>query len=94
MNTPNLTFNLLTFSHPNEKLSFWFTNEVNEELCRIHNTLVPDEVRAKFGEHEHFYTSFDEEQEGFFAVTKNTTPDFEYLTNDDNQRIIVTHEDF
>jgi hypothetical protein len=85
MATPNLTFNLLTFTHPQKSLTFWFTNQEQEGLCRIFHTLVPDEVRDKYGEHEHFFTSFEEEQEEFFAVTKNTTPDFEYHTNDDGE---------
>ncbi len=85
MDTPNLTFNLLTFTHPQESLTLWFTNQEQDGLCRIFHTLVPDEVRDKFGEHEHFYTSFEEEHDGFIAVTKNTKPIFEYYTDEDGE---------
>ncbi len=83
MNNPNLTFNILTFKHPHEILTFWFTDHEKENLCRIYHTLVPDEVRDNFGEQEHYYTSFEQQLDGFFPVTKNTTPDFETLTNKD-----------
>ena len=85
MATTNLTFNLLTFTHPHESLTFWFTNQEQEGLCRIFHKQVPHEVIDKFGEQEHYYTSFKVEQEGFFAVTKKTTPDYEYITNEDGQ---------
>jgi len=65
MTTPNLTFNLLTFTHPHESLTFWFTDQEHDNLCRIYHTLVPDEVRDRFGEQKHYYTSFEQEQEGF-----------------------------
>ncbi len=42
-------------------------------------------VVENFDEQEHYYTSFEQEQEGFFAVTKNTKPDFEHLTNENGE---------
>ena len=85
MDTPQLTFNLLTFSHPRKELTFWFTNEENENLCRAHKSLVPDEVIEKFGEQEHYYTSFEEPKEKFLAVIKKTKPDYEPFTNEDGE---------
>lgn len=81
----NLTFNILTFKHPHEKLTFWFTNKEQENLVRIHNKLVPYEVIENFGEQEHYYTSFEQQIDGFFPVTKRTSPDFEILTNEDGK---------
>lgn len=82
MSTPNLTFNLLTFTHPHDELTFWFTNEEQDGLCRVHKNLVPDEVRDKFGEQEHYYTSFEQQTEGFIGITKKTKPDFKSSTDD------------
>lgn len=45
MATPNLTFNLLTFTHPHDELTFWFTNKEQAGLCRIQKNAVSDEVR-------------------------------------------------
>ena len=85
MDTPYLTFNILTFKHPQETLTFWFTNKEQENLVRIHHKLAPDEVVKHFDEQEHYYTSFDQEQEGFFQVTKKTSPDFEILANEEGK---------
>jgi len=85
MDTPYLTFNILTFKHPQEKLTFWFTDKEQENLVRIHHKLAPDEVVEHFDEQEHYYTSFDQEQDGFFPVTKKTSPDFEILTNEEGK---------
>lgn len=71
-----LTFNVLTFEHPKEEYTFWFTNQEIEELCRVHYTLVPDEVIAEFGEQEHYYTSFNTGHEGFLAITKKSKPQY------------------
>lgn len=86
MTTPNLTFNLLTFTHPHESLTFWFTDQEHDNLCRIYHTLVPDEVRDRFGEQKHYYTSFEQEQEGFLSVTKKTKPDFDSLTDENGTK--------
>ena len=61
----NHCFNILTFEHPQEELTLYFTNEEDENLTRIFHKLVPDEVIEKFGEQEHYYTSFTQEIEGF-----------------------------
>jgi hypothetical protein len=42
MRTPNLTFNLVTFIHPAEQYTFFFTKDETEGLCRIYHKLVPD----------------------------------------------------
>src|SRR5690554_5973314 len=73
----NLCFNILTFDHPKEELRLYFTNREDINLTRIYHTLVPDEVIEKFGQQEHYYTSFEEEREGFFRVTKAVKPTYE-----------------
>ena len=73
----NLCFNILTFDHPKEELRLYFTNREDINLTRIYHTLVPDEVIEKFGQQEHYYTSFEEEREGFFPVTKAVKPTYE-----------------
>lgn len=74
MDTPKLSFNILTFEHPQEECTFYFTNEEDKKLCRIHCSLVPEEVIKHFGEQEHYYTSFGEPKEGFFPITKSCKP--------------------
>ena len=56
--SPNLTFNILTFKHPEEEFTFYFTKEESENTQRVFHKLVPHEVIKKFGEQEHYYTSF------------------------------------
>lgn len=73
----NHCFNILTFNHPQEELTLYFTNVEDENLTRIFNKLVPDEVIEKFGEQEHYYTSFTKEIEGFYPVTKAVNPSYE-----------------
>ncbi len=85
MKNPNLTFNLLTFKHPRETLTFWFTDKEQEDLIRIHQGSAPNEVVENFGKQEHYYTSFEQEQDGFFPVTKNTTPDFKPHTDEEGE---------
>jgi hypothetical protein len=77
MNTANLSFNILTFTHPAKELTFYFSNNEEPGLTRLFHQLVPDEVTKHFGEQEHFYTSFDQEQNDYFAITKPTTPKHE-----------------
>ncbi len=67
---PNLLFNILTFNHPQEEQVFFFTDQEQENLTRIHKTLVPKEVIEKYGEQEHYYTLFIEERPDFLAVLK------------------------
>lgn len=73
----NLCFNILTFEHPQEELTLYFTNVENESLSRINHRLVPDEVIEKFGKQEHYYTSFAKEVSGFYPVTKPVNPSYE-----------------
>lgn len=83
MKTPNLSFNLLTFTHPKNKLTLWFTNEDGKNLCRFYHKLVPNEVKEQLGEQEHYYTSFEQKRDGFFAITKQTTPKCSLESNDE-----------
>lgn len=73
----NHCFNILTFEHPQEELTLYFTNEEDENLTRIFHKLVPDEVIEAFGEQEHYYTSFTKEVDGFYPVTKAVNPSYE-----------------
>lgn len=77
-----LHFNILTFIHPKEKLTFYFTNLENENLIRVFHKLVPDEVVQEFGEQEHYYTSFTKEIEGFYPVTKPVNLSYELKKNE------------
>lgn len=74
----NHCFNILTFNHPQEELTLYFTNVGDETLSRINHRLVPDEVIEEFGEQEHYYTSFKKEVEGFYSVTKAVNPRYEF----------------
>jgi len=74
MSTINLTFNILTFKHPEDQYTFYFTNEENENLIRVHENLVPKEVITHFGEQEHYYMSFDQEIDGGLPLTKCSKP--------------------
>ena len=74
---PNHCFNILTFNHPQEEQTFYFTDQEQANLTRMYKSLVPDEVIEKYGEQDHYYTSFSVEEEGFLAVSKPTSPQFE-----------------
>lgn len=74
MSTNNLTFNILTFKHREDQYTFYFTNEEDEALTRVHHNLVPDEVIEHFGEQEHYYMAFDREIEDGLKVTKCSKP--------------------
>lgn len=69
----NYCFNILTFEHPKEVLTFYFTNIENDTLIRVYRKHVPNEVIKEFGEQEHYYTSFTNEIEKSIAITKNTS---------------------
>ncbi|TVZ51366.1 Piwi domain-containing protein [Dokdonia sp. Hel_I_53] len=73
----NHCFNILTFNHPQEKLTLYFTNVENESLTRVYHSLVPDEVIEEFGEQEHYYTSYTKGIESFYPVTKAVNPSYE-----------------
>ncbi|MFL0067162.1 hypothetical protein [Tenacibaculum maritimum] len=73
----NHCFNILTFNHPQEELTLYFTNVENESLTRIFHKSVSDEIIEEFGEQEHYYTSFTKEVEGFYSVTKAVNPSYE-----------------
>lgn len=80
---PKHCFNILTFNHPSESLTFYFSEKEQQGTTRIHKSLVPDEVIDKYGEKEHYYTSFCKEIEGFIPVTKPTTPTYEKTTSEE-----------
>lgn len=82
---PNHTFNTLTFNHPQEEQTFYFTDQEQYNLTRIYKSLVPDEVIEKYGEQDHYYTSFTVEQEDFLAVSKPRSPQFETKTNEQGE---------
>ena len=82
---PNLSFNILTFNHPQEEQVFFFTDQEQENLTRIHKTLVPKEVIEKYGEQEHYYTSFAEERPDFLAVLKPTSPEYQTIVAEDGE---------
>src|SRR5690606_690812 len=73
----NLCFNILTFEPPQNDLTLYFSNIEDETLNRVYHTKVPDEVIERFEKQEHYYTSFDEEKESFFPVTKSVNPIYE-----------------
>jgi len=73
MNNSNLTFNLLTFNHPEKEYTFYFTNKETDGTQRIYHTLVPTEVAQHFGEQDHYYTSFTNPLNGLFPVTKQSS---------------------
>ncbi|MBD3638526.1 MAG: hypothetical protein HUJ25_14330 [Crocinitomicaceae bacterium] len=81
----NLSFNILTFNHPEEKYTFYFTNKERSDLCRVFHTLVPDEVVQQFGEQEHYYVSFNSPLENGIEVVKDSSPTYETLTNDEGE---------
>ena len=76
-------FNILTFNHPSDSLTFYFSDKEEEGTTRIFHELVPDEVIDKYGEQEHYYTSFCQEKEEFIPVTKPTTPTYEKITTEE-----------
>ena len=81
----NHCFNILTFNHPQKELTFYFTNVENETLTRVYHSLVPDEVIEEFGEQEHYYISFTEEEEGFYPVTKTIEPSYELKVDENGE---------
>ncbi|WP_439474472.1 Piwi domain-containing protein [Algoriphagus formosus] len=80
---PKHCFNILTFNHPSDSLTFYFSDKEEEGTTRIFHELVPDEVINKYGEQEHYYTSFCQEKEGFIPVTKPTIPTYEKITTEE-----------
>ncbi len=88
----NLTFNILTFKHPDKSLTFYFSDIEQEGLIRVYHTLVPKEVVAHFGEQEHFYLSFKSEFEGSLSITKDSKPTYTITTDDDGNEKSVKSE--
>ncbi|MFA6400280.1 MAG: Piwi domain-containing protein [Salinivirgaceae bacterium] len=70
----NLTFNLVTFEHPNPELTFYFTDKESELLHRFSKFVVPVEVIEHFGEQDHYYSSLTQPIENGLAITKNCKP--------------------
>lgn len=90
---PKHCFNILTFDHPMDELTFYFTNKPQEDLTRLYHSLVPLEVIEKYGLQDHYYTSFEKEISGFFPTTKKTSPLFEKKINEsgEEQNVFVTN---
>jgi len=84
--TPNLTFNILTFTHPADEFTFHFVADEAEGLNRVHNSLVPTEVIEHFGKQEHYYTSFDNALPNSFAVTKSSIPSYNEKLNKQGEK--------
>src|SRR5690554_515514 len=78
----NHCFNILTFAHPKEDLTFYYTIVAQDNLTRIGYRAVPAEVIEKFGQQDYYYTSFEKELEGFFPVTKSVSPSYETKENE------------
>lgn len=81
----NLTFNILTFEHPQSEYTFYFTDKEQSSLCRVFHKLVPNEVIEHFGEQEHYYTSFNIPIEEGFKVTRDAKPTYEIAVNEDGE---------
>ena len=79
--TQNLTFNILTFTHPSDEYTLYFFNEEKEGLNRVFKSLVPLEVIEHFGEQDHYYTSFDRIIENSYPVSKPSTPIYKKTLN-------------
>ena len=86
MEANNLSFNILTFNHPEEELTFWFSDTDDKGLMRVHKNLVPDEVINYLGERNHYYTSFTKEHKNFLAVSKLTKPVYESYINNEGEK--------
>ena len=69
-----LSFNILSFSHPAEELTFHFSQSNQENFLRIRSAIAPNEVKNYFADHEYVYTSFDQPFQGALAITRKTTP--------------------
>lgn len=69
--SPNLTFNILTFTHPADEFTFHFVTDEAENLNRVHNSFVSTEVIEHFGKQKHYYTSLDIALPKIFADIKN-----------------------
>ena len=73
MESSDLRFNVLSFSPKEEGYTFYFTDREEEGLSRFYKTQVPAEVIQHFGKQDHYYTTFDEPQDGFLPVTKSAS---------------------
>ncbi|RZS97530.1 Piwi domain-containing protein [Cecembia calidifontis] len=82
---PKHCFNILTFNHPQDELTFYFTDKEQDGLTRVYHTLVPTEVIEKYGEQEHYYTSFEQEIPDFLPVSKPTSLTFQTIINDEGE---------
>lgn len=91
-----LKLNILTFVHPEEQYTFYFTDKEDKNLSRVFHTLVPDEVINHFGEQDHYYTSFDQPEQNYLPVTKNSNPTFKREWDDSGRekRVLVHNVSF
>jgi len=92
MPTPNLTFNILTFSHPSDEYTFCFYKDERENLQRVHKSLVPDEVINEFGDQDHYYTSFEENCVGALSVSKLSKPIYNPAVDENGEEFWIKKE--
>lgn len=83
----NLTYNLLTFDHPVDEFTLYFTNTYKQGLYRIYAPIVPNEVIKKFGKQDYYYTSFDCKQDNFLPVLKKSKPTYLLQNNKSGKSI-------
>ena len=79
-------FNILTFNHPQDELTFYFSKDEQSELFRVNHRNIPDEVIEKFGPQENYYTSFDKPVEAAFPVTKPVKPNYQTQQNQSGEK--------
>lgn len=85
MTSQSLQFNILAFTHPSEKFTFYFTDKESPDLCRFGSSTVPDEVVAHFGEKDFYYTSFKENRPEFYPVEKAAVPEYSEVITEDGE---------
>ncbi|MBL0300570.1 MAG: hypothetical protein IPQ23_02535 [Cytophagaceae bacterium] len=78
-----LEFNVITFNHPSEDLTLYFSNKEQPNTIRIFHRLVPPELLTHFGEQEHYYMSLSPDIENSLNITKKTSPQFEIIFDED-----------
>ena len=76
MTTPNLAFNILTFDHPAETQTMYFSKDDNGKCHSIHKSLFPKNIDAIFPGiskncAENIFTTFTGEKDGFLPLLIN-----------------------
>jgi hypothetical protein len=84
MSDPNLTFNILTFDHPFETQTMYFSKEDNGKCHSIHKSIFPVNIDSIFpgiskNGCENVFTTFTGEKKGFLPLSvtfESENPDF------------------